>query len=62
MAQTFDFNTFVVSEPSTTKNYSLNLKGLMMHLVDVMFTEDAPKIETYTTDLSEHIQRDIGIR
>ncbi len=61
MAQTFDFDALVVSSAKEKKAYSLNFKGLMMHLLDTLFVSNNDKPSAYARDLSSHIQKDVGL-
>lgn len=52
-----------VSVPSSMnkKTYSVNFKGLMAHLVDILVVESKSTHRYDTEGLSSHIQRDIGL-
>ncbi|MCP3699836.1 MAG: hypothetical protein GY920_14985 [Aliivibrio sp.] len=43
------------------KAYSVNIKGLIAHFVDVLFGKGQTTSTHYTTDLSEHLQKDLGL-
>ncbi|MGV3000906.1 hypothetical protein [Vibrio sp.] len=53
-----------VAAPSMDKKtYSVNIKGLMMHIVDVLFGETKkPVTSAYDSlSLSPHLQKDLGL-
>ncbi|MFA0413379.1 hypothetical protein AB4520_06170 [Vibrio renipiscarius] len=62
MAQVLDAITMVDTTPSKDrKTYSVNIKGLLVHLLDILFT-DRHSPRTYNaSDLSGHMQKDIGL-
>ncbi|MFH0258613.1 hypothetical protein ACGRL8_16645 [Vibrio rumoiensis] len=45
------------------KTYSVNVKGLMKHIVDVLFgASNKPSTAAYDTSLlSSHLQKDLGL-
>ncbi|MGR6831451.1 hypothetical protein [Aliivibrio sp. EL58] len=43
------------------KAYSVSIKGLIAHLVDVLFGKDQTMSTHYTSELSEHLQKDLGL-
>ncbi|WP_105901450.1 hypothetical protein [Vibrio gangliei] len=53
-----------VANPSMEqKTYSVNVKGLMMHIVDVLFgATKKPATAAYdASTLSSHLQKDLGL-
>lgn len=53
-----------VAAPSMDqKTYSVNVKGLMMHIVDVLFgASKKPVTSAYdASSLSSHLQKDLGL-
>lgn len=43
------------------KTYSVSFKGLIAHLLDILFTDNSEPRAHYANDLSGHMQKDIGI-
>ncbi|CAH0529383.1 hypothetical protein [Vibrio hippocampi] len=62
MAQAMQMNTIAVAPSMEKKAYSVNLKGLIAHFMDILFGKDEVQHSLYSSDLSAHLQRDIGIR
>ena len=60
MAQAIQMNTIAVPNSMDKKTYSVNIKGLIAHILDILFVDNAPK-SYYANDLSGHMQKDIGI-
>ncbi|EKL18663.1 hypothetical protein VCHC59A1_3295 [Vibrio cholerae HC-59A1] len=42
------------------KTYAVNFKGLIAHLFDILFVDNAPR-HYYATEMSAHIQKDVGL-
>ncbi|WP_114764702.1 hypothetical protein [Vibrio rhodolitus] len=61
MAQVLDANTIISPISKERKTYSVNIKGLLMHFMDILFTERAEPRTHYASELSGHMQRDIGL-
>ncbi|MGF1908550.1 hypothetical protein L4C38_03795 [Vibrio kasasachensis] len=61
MAQVIDANTIISPISKERKTYSVNIKGLVFHLLDILFTDRAEPRCHYTGDLSGHLQKDIGL-
>ncbi|PJC87447.1 hypothetical protein CSW98_06005 [Vibrio sp. HA2012] len=61
MAQVMHANR--ISAPTSTdkKTYAVNVKGLIAHLLDVLFVQDSVESHYYSSDLSGHLQKDIGL-
>lgn len=60
MAQAMNIETIAV--PSMEKKtYAVNFKGLIAHLLDIMFGKGEVESIYYANELSGHMQRDIGI-
>ncbi|WP_202597815.1 hypothetical protein, partial [Vibrio sp. V29_P1S30P107] len=55
------FGTVPVPTSMDKKTYSVNFKGLMAHLVDILFVESTSAHRYHAGELSDHIQRDIGL-
>lgn len=51
----------VASNDLGKKRYSVDFKGLFKHLLDVLFAENTASRSYNASDLSGHMQRDIGI-
>lgn len=62
MAQTMPIDTIAVAPSMEKKAYSVSFKGLIAHLMDILFSQDEVQRSLYCTDLSDHMQRDLGIR
>lgn len=60
MAQTMHIGTINAPISMDKKTYSVSFKGLIAHLLDILFTDDTPRTY-YANDLSGHLQKDIGI-
>ncbi|CAM2897105.1 hypothetical protein [Vibrio rarus] len=61
MAQVMHINTIAVPSSQEAKSYSIDFKGLMMHLVDILFGKGQPSKTYYARDLSDHMQKDLGM-
>ncbi|PWI32348.1 hypothetical protein DI392_16050 [Vibrio albus] len=61
MAQVIHANGMSVSASTDKRTYSVNIKGLIAHFLDVLFVPDAPEKHYYSNDLSSHLQQDIGL-
>ncbi|GAA5646861.1 MULTISPECIES: hypothetical protein [Vibrio] len=60
MAQAMQISTIAASTSMDKKTYAVNFKGLIAHLLDILFVDNTPR--TYhACDLSGHLQRDIGL-
>ncbi|MGL6260786.1 hypothetical protein [Vibrio sp. WXL103] len=60
MAQAMQIDAIVVSSPKESRSYSVNFKGLIKHFLDILFVDNTPR-SYYTSDLSGHMQKDIGL-
>ncbi|MCL9783220.1 hypothetical protein M9194_17460 [Vibrio sp. S4M6] len=60
MAHAINVET-VASSDMGKKGYSVDFKGLLKHLLDVLFTESKTAHCYNVSELSGHMQRDIGI-
>lgn len=61
MAQAVQMNTIAVPNSMDKKTYSVNFKGLIAHLLDILFVDNSAPRSYYAEDLSSHIQKDIGM-
>ena len=60
MAQAMQMNTIAVPNSMDKKTYAVNFKGLIAHIIDTLFVDNTPR-SYYASDLSGHMQKDIGI-
>ena len=60
MAQAMRMNTIAVPNSMDKKTYAVNFKGLIAHIIDILFVDNTPR-SYYASDLSGHMQKDIGI-
>ncbi|GAM55841.1 hypothetical protein JCM19232_314 [Vibrio ishigakensis] len=60
MAQVM-LDTIAVPSSKDSKSYSIDFKGLMMHLVDILFGKSQSTTTYYVSDMSAHVQKDIGM-
>ncbi|EKO3565413.1 MULTISPECIES: hypothetical protein [Vibrio] len=61
MAQAMRLGTLTAPTSMDKKTYAVNFKGLIAHLVDILFVETKQATYYHTAELSSHIQRDIGL-
>ncbi len=61
MAQVIDANTIISPISKERKTYSVNINGLFVHLLDILFTDRAEPRNHYASDLSSHMRKDIGL-
>lgn len=60
MSQTMHMDTSTTSTSMDKKTYSVNFKGLIAHLWDILFVDNTPR--TFDArGLSKHLQKDIGL-
>ncbi|MGL4192343.1 MAG: hypothetical protein ACRCRU_07150 [Vibrio sp.] len=60
MAQLMQMGTLAAPTSKDSKTYAVNFKGLIAHLVDILFLANAPR--RYQADeLSAHLQKDLGL-
>ena len=60
MAQAMQITNVALPTSMDKKTYSVNFKGLIAHIFDILFVDNSPR-SYYASDLSGHMQRDIGI-
>ncbi|CAK4075846.1 hypothetical protein OH458_11205 [Vibrio sp. MarTm2] len=60
MAQAMQIGTINAPISMDKKTYAVSFKGLIAHLLDILFTDNTPRAY-YANDLSGHIQKDIGL-
>ena len=60
MAQAMHIGTINAPISMDKKTYSVTFKGLIAHLLDILFTDNTPRAY-YASDISGHIQKDIGL-
>ncbi|RJX75503.1 hypothetical protein DZ860_02155 [Vibrio sinensis] len=52
----------IVTTPSMDrKTYTVSIKGLIAHLFDILFTDNSHTHTYNASDLSSHMQKDLGI-
>jgi hypothetical protein len=62
MAQAMYMGSVATTTSMDKKTYAVNFKGLIAHLIDILFVDNKPATHYYSADLSSHIQRDIGLQ
>lgn len=60
MAQAMQMGTMTVPTSKDKKPNAVNFKGLIAHLFDILFVDNAPR-HYYATEMSAHIQKDVGL-
>ncbi|EEY99229.1 hypothetical protein KSS82_00615 [Vibrio mimicus] len=60
MAHAMQMGTMTVPTSKDKKTYTVNFKGLIAHLLDILFVDNAPR-HYYAAELSAHIQKDVGL-
>jgi len=61
MAQAMNIETIAIAPSMDKKTYAVNFKGLIAHLLDILFVDNTAPRSYYAEDLSAHIQKDIGM-
>ncbi|ANQ24248.1 hypothetical protein BA893_21805 [Vibrio natriegens] len=61
MAQAMQMTNVALPTSMDKKTYSVNFKGLIAHLLDILFVDNSIPRGYYAEDLSAHIQKDIGM-
>lgn len=61
MAQTMHIENIAVPSSQDVKSYSIDFKGLIMHFVDILFGKGQSTTTNYASDLSAHLQKDVGL-
>lgn len=61
MAQAMNMGTITAPTSMDKKTYTVNFKGLIKHLVDILFVDNSSPRSYYQNDLSGHMQKDIGL-
>ncbi|MCW8336257.1 hypothetical protein J4N42_18315 [Vibrio sp. SCSIO 43135] len=61
MAQAMHIETIAAPTSMDKKTYSVNFKGLIAHLLDILFVDNSAPRAYYATDMSNHMQKDIGL-
>ncbi|ARV74494.1 hypothetical protein [Vibrio campbellii] len=61
MAQAMQMTNVALPTSMDKKTYSVNFKGLIAHLLDILFVDNSAPRSHYAEDLSAHIQKDIGM-
>ncbi|RTZ17355.1 hypothetical protein EJ063_00825 [Vibrio aquaticus] len=60
-AQAMQIGTIEAPISMDKKTYSVSFKGLIAHLLDILFTDNSEPRAYYANDLSGHMQKDIGL-
>ena len=61
MAQVIHANEIVVPTSMDKKTYSVNIKGLIAHMLDILFGKGEVERTYYSSELSGHMQKDLGL-
>ncbi|MFV0448178.1 MAG: hypothetical protein ACK5MF_06915 [Vibrio sp.] len=61
MAQAMYMGRVTATTSMDKKTYAVNFKGLITHLIDILFVDNKPTTNYCSADLSSHMQRDIGL-
>ncbi|CCN32890.1 conserved hypothetical protein [Vibrio nigripulchritudo SO65] len=61
MAQVMHIETMAAPGSMGKKAYALNFKGLIAHLLDILFVESKAEPKYNVGQLSPYLQRDIGL-
>ncbi|AXY02981.1 hypothetical protein D1115_18685 [Vibrio alfacsensis] len=60
MEQAMQMTNVALPTSMDKKTYTVNFKGLIAHLLDILFVDNTPR-SYYAEDLSTHMQKDIGM-
>ncbi len=61
MAQVMKIEKLATPKSTDKKTYALNIKGLIAHLLDILFVGNKVEPKHTIIQLSSFIQRDIGL-
>ncbi|MEH0688214.1 hypothetical protein H4F05_05075 [Vibrio cholerae] len=61
MAQAMQMGTLNPTISMDKKTYAVSFKGLIAHLLDILFTDNSQPRAYYADQLSGHMQKDIGL-
>lgn len=61
MAQAMHIDATTATSSMDKKTYSVDFKGLIAHLVDILFIKDDAEKTYYSNNLSIHMQKDLGL-
>ncbi|MEF1290942.1 hypothetical protein [Vibrio sp. M260118] len=61
MAQAMQIGNIEAPISMDKKSYAVSFKGLIAHLLDILFTDNSEPRAHYASDLSGHMQKDIGL-
>ena len=61
MTQVLHTQTIIATTSTDRRSYSLNIKGLITHLIDILFVKEPLEKCYYSTELSSHMQKDLGL-
>ncbi|WP_428775005.1 hypothetical protein [Vibrio sp.] len=61
MAQAIHVESIATPTSMDKRTYAVNIKGLIAHLLDILFVDNTPSETYYANELSSHMQKDLGI-
>ncbi|MEZ8824715.1 hypothetical protein AB4259_19215 [Vibrio amylolyticus] len=61
MSQVMHLDTIAAPTSMDKKTYSVSFKGLIAHLLDILFVDNSQPSTYYSSDLSSHMQKDLGL-
>ncbi|MCK6263576.1 hypothetical protein KP803_09860 [Vibrio sp. ZSDE26] len=61
MSQVMPLDTIAVPHSMDKKTYSVSFKGLIAHLLDILFVDNSQPSTYYASDMSDHMQKDLGL-
>lgn len=61
MAQVMHAHGMSVSTSKDKRTYTVNIKGLIAHFLDVLFVQETTENHYSSNDLSAHMRKDIGL-
>ncbi|MGC9403814.1 MULTISPECIES: hypothetical protein [Vibrio] len=61
MSQVMHLDTIAAPTSMDKKTYAVSFKGLIKHLLDILFVDNSEPRAYYASDLSDHMQRDLGL-
>ncbi|MDX1302835.1 hypothetical protein [Photobacterium sp.] len=61
MAQVMNFDTIATPTAMDKKAYAVNIKGLIAHVLDILFGGSKTPNQYNVSDLPSHLQKDIGL-
>lgn len=61
MTQVMHADTIIVPTSTEKKAYAVSIKGLIAHILDILFVSSEVDKTYYSSDLSSHMQKDVGM-